>query len=282
MILSKQAPAEQKILGEKLKQENIKTLKQENKQAEEAKVSTTPSSLQIATHDSQVDAPADVANARSNKDEKDYYLVTKVVDGDTIDVLIGTTTQRIRLIGVNTPEIVDPRKPVECFGREASQKAREFLDNKIVYLEPDDTQDNHDKYGRLLRYVWRADGLFYNLEIIKQGYAYEYTYFTPYQYQAEFKQAQAYAREHKLGLWAEDVCAAANNTKISASASSALPPNADCDIKGNVASSGEKIYHLPTCDYYAKTVINLEQGERWFCSEEEAVAVGWRKAQNCK
>ncbi|MCX6800541.1 MAG: thermonuclease family protein, partial [Candidatus Falkowbacteria bacterium] len=110
------------------------------------------------------------------------------------------------LIGINTPETVDPRKPVECFGKEASAKAHLWLDNQEVKLETDNTQEDVDKYGRLLRYVKLKSGFFYNLEIIKQGYAYEYTYRYPYKYQKEFKAAEHFARENKTGLWAPGVC----------------------------------------------------------------------------
>lgn len=145
------------------------------------------------------------AKAETNQSET-YYSVVKVVDGDTINVDIDGKVEKIRLIGINTPETVDPRKPVECFGREASQKAYDWLDGRKVSLEQDVTQENADRYGRLLRYVKRDDGLFYNLEIIKQGYAYEYTYKVPYKYQNQFKTAEANARANKFGLWATNVC----------------------------------------------------------------------------
>lgn len=105
------------------------------------------------------------------------------------------TRETIRLIGIDTPETVDPRKPVQCFGGEASNKAKELLSGKKVRIEKDSTQGDRDKYGRLLTYIYREDGLFFNKYMIEQGYAYEYTYDTPYKYQAEFKEAEKYARE---------------------------------------------------------------------------------------
>ncbi|MCX6796553.1 MAG: thermonuclease family protein [Candidatus Falkowbacteria bacterium] len=203
-----------------------------------------------------------------------YFQVTRVVDGDTIDVNLDNKIERIRLIGINTPEVVDPRRPVECFGQEASANAKKILSGQKIRIEADSSQDDRDKYGRLLRYVWRADGLFYNLEAIKQGYAYEYTYNLPYQYQAEFKAAQKFAEENQLGLWAESACA--DHTKIASSTT-----NGNCSIKGNISSRGEKIYHLPNCPYYQQTVIDASKGEKWFCSEAEAIQAGWRKANNC-
>jgi len=80
------------------------------------------------------------------------------------------------------------------------------LSGQWVELESDPTQDDRGKYDRLLRYVKTKDGMFYNLEIIKQGYAYEYTYNVPYKYQTEFKQAEDYARNNKIGLWADGIC----------------------------------------------------------------------------
>jgi micrococcal nuclease len=142
--------------------------------------------------------------------EKTYYPVMKVVDGDTIDVQIDGKVERLRLIGINTPETVDPRKPVECFGKEASAKAKELLTGEEVELESDPTQDDRDKYGRLLRYVTTKDGLFYNLEIIRQGYAYEYTYDVPYAHQKEFKAAQSEAKNSGKGLWADGACGQKN------------------------------------------------------------------------
>jgi hypothetical protein len=86
--------------------------------------------------------------------------VVEVVDGDTIKVSVDGAVETIRLIGIDTPETKDPRKPVQCFRWEASAKAEELLAGRRVRLEADDTQDDRDKYGRLLRYVWRDDGLF--------------------------------------------------------------------------------------------------------------------------
>lgn len=88
------------------------------------------------------------------------YKVSQVVDGNTIKVDLNGTIETIRLIGINTPETVDPRKPVECFGKEASDKAKALLSNTNVSLEADPTQGERDKYGRLLRYVFMEDGTF--------------------------------------------------------------------------------------------------------------------------
>lgn len=145
---------------------------------------------------------------------KELYTVTYVVDGDTIDIDMDGKTERLRLIGIDTPETKDPRKPVQCFGQEASAKAIELLLNQKVSLEADDTQDNRDKYDRLLRYVYREDGLFFNKWMIENGYAYEYTYGIPYKYQTEFKQAQINAQTQKIGLWDVNTCDGKTELKI--------------------------------------------------------------------
>lgn len=130
------------------------------------------------------------------------YPVTHVVDGDTVDVLIGDTAARVRLLGVNTPETVDPRRPVECFGAEASAYLKEQLAYQSVYLESDPTQDDRDKYDRLLRYLYLPDHtVSVNEQLIRDGYAYEYTYDTPYRYQSHYRAAEIDARRNERGLW---------------------------------------------------------------------------------
>lgn len=138
--------------------------------------------------------------------QKTLYDVVKVIDGDTIDVSINGKTVRIRLIGVDTPEVVDPRKPVQCFGQEASAKMHKLLDGTKVSLETDQSQGDKDKYNRLLRYVFTEDNINVAHELILSGFAYEYTYNTPYKYQKEFKEAQQFAEKNTLGLWAPDAC----------------------------------------------------------------------------
>lgn len=153
----------------------------------------------------------------------EFFLVTRVVDGDTFDVMIGGKTERIRTIGMDTPETVDPRKPVQCFGKEASNKTTELLLNKKVRLEADSTQGERDKYDRLLRYVYREDGLFFNKWMLENGYATEYTYNLPYKFQTEFKYAAKTAQENKNGLWAPDACNAQQDTQSSSVAASVTP-----------------------------------------------------------
>ncbi len=138
--------------------------------------------------------------------QKNTYRVLSVIDGDTVKLEINGKSETVRLIGLDTPETVHPSKPVQCFGIEASNKAKELLSNQVVQLEIDEGQGQRDKYGRMLGYVFLPDGRNYNLLMIEQGYAYEYTYSTPYRYQKEFREAQRKSRENKTGLWADGVC----------------------------------------------------------------------------
>jgi micrococcal nuclease len=136
----------------------------------------------------------------------DTIMVSKVIDGDTLDVVQNGVTKRVRLIGINTPETLDPRKPVECFGHEASNFSKHIATGKEVKLQADPTQDTMDKYGRLLAYVYLPDGTLLNKKLVEEGYAYEYTYKFPYAHQQEFKTAEQNARNQKLGLWNEKTC----------------------------------------------------------------------------
>jgi micrococcal nuclease len=142
-----------------------------------------------------------------------YYQVTKVADGDTITVKIGKKNVSVRLIGVDTPETVDPRKTVECFGKEASAITKKKLLNKKVALEADPTQGETDKYGRLLRYAFLQDGTNFDKWLISEGYGFEYTYNLPYKYQQEHKDAESAARLSSKGLWKSETCNAETKVK---------------------------------------------------------------------
>ncbi len=146
-------------------------------------------------------------------DKITYYQVTKVADGDTITVKMGNKKVSVRLIGVDTPETVDPRKTVQCFGKEASAVTKKKLLNKKVALVEDPTQGDTDKYGRLLRYVFLQDGTNFDKWLISEGYGFEYTYNLPYKYQQEYKDAENTARLSSKGLWKSETCNADTKAK---------------------------------------------------------------------
>jgi micrococcal nuclease len=125
----------------------------------------------------------------------DWVKVKRAIDGDTLLLING---EKVRLIGVDTPETKHPQKPVERFGKEAYLFARKMVEGKEVRLEFD--WQKRDKYGRLLAYVYLLDGTFLNAEIIKQGYGFAYTRF-PFKYLEEFRRYEREAREGRRGLW---------------------------------------------------------------------------------
>jgi micrococcal nuclease len=122
----------------------------------------------------------------------DTHTVTRVVDGDTIEI-DGTT--KVRYIGMDTPESTNTK---ECFGKEASNKNKELVLNKQVTLEKDVSET--DRYGRLLRYVW-IDGTMINEKLVADGYANAASYPPDVKYQDRLRNAEAAARNSNLGLW---------------------------------------------------------------------------------
>lgn len=130
-----------------------------------------------------------------------YYRITEFADGDTIGVDMNDKSERVRLIGVDTPETHDPRKPVQCFGQAASDFTKKLIGNRPVRLESDDQSQNRDRYNRLLRYVYLPDGKLVQAEIIREGYGFAYLSF-PFSKSAYFAQLQTEAREQGRGLWA--------------------------------------------------------------------------------
>lgn len=145
------------------------------------------------------------AAACKSKDNKleGWLEVKRVVDGDTFWVKDGTEKgAKIRLIGVDTPETVHPRKPVEYYGREASDFVKSKLKGKKVRLEFDVTEK--DRYGRYLAYVYLEDGTFLNAYLVENGYAKVMTVPPNVKYADEFVALARKAREAKKGLWAKE------------------------------------------------------------------------------
>jgi micrococcal nuclease len=130
--------------------------------------------------------------------------VERIVDGDTIKISIGDESQSLRYIGMDTPETVDPRKPVEFMGKEASAKNKELVEKKTVYIEYD--IEKTDQYKRLLGYVWLENSTtdlekMVNYLLVKLGYASVATYPPNVKYQSKFIEAQKFAVQNELGLW---------------------------------------------------------------------------------
>ncbi len=146
-------------------------------------------------------------------------VVTHVNDGDTIIVRQQNGSEEtVRLLGVDTPEVKDPRKPIQCFGEAASAHTKAVIPvGSSVRLAPDPDDTDRDKYGRLLRYVYLPDGTLYNAQLIKDGYGFAYTVF-PISKLDEFKALEKEARTANRGLWAG--CNINESTKIKQTTSS--------------------------------------------------------------
>lgn len=142
-------------------------------------------------------------NSSSNPDNnpgiEGPFKVLRVADGDTIVIDYYGSKEKVRFIGVNSPESVKPNSPVEPYGKEAAKFTRKNLDGKYVTLEFD--VDKRDKYGRLLAYVY-VDGVMFNKTLLEEGYAQLMTIPPDVKYVDEFKEIQRMARENNKGLWA--------------------------------------------------------------------------------
>jgi micrococcal nuclease len=131
----------------------------------------------------------------------DWANVVKVTDGDTIrvDFVEGEKNRPIRYIGIDTPETVHPTLGVQPFGPEASTRNKSLVGSKRVCLEPDVSET--DRYDRLLRYVWLADGRMVNEVLVQEGLAVLDTFPPDVKYADRFLAAQALARDSGLGVW---------------------------------------------------------------------------------
>lgn len=140
------------------------------------------------------------------------YRVVRVVDGDTVKVKpesgAAGEEDTVRLIGVDTPETHDPRKPVQCFGPEAARFTTRELTGRQVWLAADPVAGARDHFHRRLAYLWGSPDDLFNLRLVRRGFAREYDYRRQrYRYRGEFTAAQAAARAEASGLWSPTTCA---------------------------------------------------------------------------
>jgi micrococcal nuclease len=154
-------------------------------------------------------APADLATTRAERaawpgPPKGAVAakVQRVVDGDTFVATVNGRRERVRVIGVDTPESVDPNRPDEPFGEEASDFAKHYLDGETVRMAGD--VEPRDRYGRMLAYVWLADGTFWNALLAAEGYAQQLTIPPNVTYADLFRRLVGEARRQNRGLWAQE------------------------------------------------------------------------------
>jgi micrococcal nuclease len=181
-------------------------------QAETTTTSTTTSTTATTA------APTTTSTAPAQP-PGDLVSVTRIIDGDTLEV---STGEKVRLIGIDTPETRHPSRPVECFGAQATEHATALMgpgtDVRLVY-----DVERTDRYGRTLAYVYRAaDGLFVNLEMVRDGFAVTATYPPNVAHAEEFLPAEREARSNNRGLWG--ACGGADTPAASSGSPSQAPP----------------------------------------------------------
>lgn len=207
----------------------------------------------------------DTSQATAQDWKKATYKVTAVTDGDTIEVLMNGKAEKVRLIGVDTPETVHPTKEVQAYGKEASDYAKVQLNGKMVNLELD-VQDR-DRYGRLLAYVWVGEVMF-NEKLVAEGYAQVSTYPPNVKYVDKFVAAQTKARNAKKGLWS-----------LPESVRQPAPSTPAATTGKYVGSKDSDKYHTPACQWAKKiTTENLV----WFQTADEAKKIGYQPCGVCK
>ena len=158
-------------------------------------------SLQIGSTDT-----LDVEDVLGIANSLESFEVIDVVDGDTIKVYYEGKLEKIRLIGVNTPENQSIYRNKECYSKEASQHLNELLEGNQVYLVPDTLVGDRGDFDRLLRYVYIENGVDVGEQMIRDGYAFEFTYDSSYLNQASYMDAQREAQVNHRGLWSVETC----------------------------------------------------------------------------
>lgn len=140
------------------------------------------------------------AQTQIQKADPGLYTVTHFIDGDTIAVNMDGKEEKVRFIGVDTPETHKPNTPVQCYGPAAAAYTKNRIGLQRVRLEADSLNTNRDRYNRLLRYVYLPDGTLINQQLISNGYGFYYPYF-PFSKSKDFAAAQASAQDAHKGLW---------------------------------------------------------------------------------
>jgi len=194
--------------------------------------------------------------------ENKRYLVSEVIDGDTIRL---ADSRDIRYIGIDTPETAKGEKEDECYAQKAKELNKELVLGKEVILEFDINE--MDRFGRYLAYVYAdaknpKEEVFINQYLLEQGAGIFFLDTVNLKYQDELIKAAEKGHEEKKGMWND--CALDNK---------------GCVIKGNLDKQDKRWYHLPYFRHYNQVEINLDHGDRWFCTEENAIEEGFEKAR---
>ena len=214
------------------------------------------------------------SNQETYKTEKagaKLYTVTRTIDGDTIEVLIDGNTEKIRLIGIDTPESVHPDQSKNVpEGKIASEFTKSKLEGKQVALELD--VEERDRYGRLLAYVW-IDNVMFNKMLLSEGLAQVSTYPPNVKYTNDFLALEKQARENSVGLWSQQVATTA--PVVSEPKPQASTVNNEMTFIGN---RNTKKFHYPTCS----SVNQMNESNKVsLSSREEAINGGFIPCKRC-
>ena len=173
--------------------------------------------------------------------------VVRVIDGDTIEVSISGTIYKVRYIGIDTPELDDERPEFCALAQEATRYNRQLVEGENVRLEKDVSET--DKYGRLLRYVY-VENTFVNAELVRQGLAWAKTYEPDTKYQGTLEEAEAEARQDKIGIWQEirpSPPIRVENVQITSIFYDGLVPNVESDEYVEITNLGDQSQDLTSC-----------------------------------
>lgn len=205
-----------------------------------------------------------------------------VIDGDTIEI----HGERIRLNGIDAPESAQLCQGEQDHRYRCGAEAARHLAEMLAVSRPTRCElVERDRYGRMVANCYRADGANVAALMVRTGYALDWPRYS----QGRYAREQQHAREQKSGIWrgtftvpwqwrARTIEDPATVSRAPSMLLQETHKQGSCRIKGNVSAKGERIYHMPGQRYYGRTKINTHKGERWFCSESEARAAGWRRS----
>jgi endonuclease YncB( thermonuclease family) len=209
--------------------------------------------------------PAHAASEKSPAVPTTITGIARVVDGDSLVI----DQARLRLHGIDAPE-----KNQQCFRKPKAWPCGKDATSALVEIvkgaELNCAVLDRDRYKRLIVRCF-VDKIDLGERLVRSGLAIAYT-----QYSEDYVEAETFARKRRAGIWSGDFVEPRLWRRGKRMSSDQKPVSGSCMIKGNISSSGEKIYHPPQGTYYSRTKVDPSKGERMFCSEEEAVAAGWR------
>lgn len=250
----------------------------------------TSEAARVTTPKTETSEVSKTSTSIDSFSKKEYFMstpigktipanVSRVIDGDTVEVKFKNgKKETVRLLLIDTPETKHPTLPVQPFGKEASAFAKKFFPVGAK-VEVDIDVSERDKYGRLLAYLWK-DGVMYQDAVLDAGLArVAYVYAPNTSYVDALRKTMDRAKQAKKGIWSvEDYATDRGFVTGKKSSPKAPAPKASanttkgCSIKGNIGSGG-KIYHVVGGRYY-----NITKAEKYFCSEKDALAAGFRKS----